>query len=220
VEQMIKYFSLEDIYYELPLIKLNMHASNSIIRWEVDELSIAESQDIDNTGKLIIHFANSKLLNLEFVEYYPNVKKIFFQYREGEVLLNIENTYLTKLENNRPVYIERIISFMIINGFLKIILDTILSFFKSGRFQAIRSKADKANGYYSMLRLAEYYKIEISRYSHDRIVRELGGCFDYEDLYKQEKTENIIEMINNNIKYRTIWKEKGFDWEGIIFNKE
>jgi hypothetical protein len=196
-----------------------MYASDNIIRWEVDELSIAESQNIDNTGKLIIHFANNKLLNLELIEYYPNVKKIFFQYKEGEVLLNIENIDLTKLENNRPVYIERIVSFMLIKGFLKIILDTILSFFKSGRFQAIRSKADNANGYYSALRLTEYYKIEIDKYSQDRIVCELGDCFDYEDLHKQEKTENIIEMINNNIKYREIWKEKGFDWGGIISKK-
>jgi len=194
-----------------------MYASNNIIRWKLDELSIAASQDIDNSGKLIVHFANNKLLNLEFIEYYPNVKKIFFKYKEGEVLLNIKNIDLTKLENNIPVYIERIVSFMVIKGFLKIMLDTILSFFKSGRFQAIRSKVDNANGYYSMLRLAEYYKIEIDRYSKDRIFCELGDCFDYENLHKQKKTENIIEIINNNIKYRAIWKERGFDWGGVIF---
>ena len=195
-----------------------MYKSDNIIKWEVDELSIAESQNIDNTGKIIIHFANT-LLNIKFVEYYPNVKKIFFQYEEGEILLEIENINLNNLEIDNPVYIERIVSYMVIKGFLKITMDILLSFFKSCRFRAIRSKVEKANGYYSVLRLADHYQIEMDKYDQIKILTGLREFFENEDMVKLKKNENIINIINENIRYRNIWKEKGFDWSGVIYKK-
>ena len=196
-----------------------MYKSDNIVKWEKDELSIAESQNIDNTGKLIIHFAVNKLLNIEFVEYYPYVKKVFFTFKEGEILLNIENVDLNNIEVNNPVYIERIVSFKVIRGFLKIMMDTVLSFFKSSRFYAIRSKIDKANGYYSVLRLADYYQIEMDKYYQEKLVSEFCDFFDDEHLLELKKNENMIDIINNNVKYRNIWKEKGFDWGGIIYQR-
>ena len=200
-----------------------MYISDNIIKWDKNELFIAENQNFDNTGKLIVHFSDNRFLNIELAEYYPQVKKIFFQYKEGEILLNIKRINLNNIVIENPVFIERIVSYMVIKGFLKCIMATVLSFFKSCRFYAIcnkNSKNEKANGYYSVLRLADHYQIVIDKHYQNKIIRELGKYFDYEDLIKMEKNEKMMHVINDNKKYRNIWKEKGFDWGGVISETE
>ena len=155
-----------------------MYISDSTIKWDKNELFIAENQNFDNTGKLIVHFTDNRFLNIELAEYYPQVKRIFFQYKEGEILLSIEKLNLNNIVFEKPVFIERIVSFKIIKGFLKIIMDTVLSFFKSCSFHAVCSKSDKA---------------------------------------KMKDNEKIMHIINDNPNYRNIWKEKGFNWVGVIY---
>ncbi|MDR1792427.1 MAG: hypothetical protein LBR36_03145 [Bacteroidales bacterium] len=188
-------------------------------KWTKDNLAAAIEKDEENTGKLIQLFTQTDQLEIELVEFYPCVKRLFFQYKEGEILLEFINKDTITTE---CVEVYRIMSYFVKKGILKILLDLTLRYYKSCEFQALRQS--NANGDYSMLRLANDFQIDVHHLSHDRMV----FLYDYEyekevkdkqvlEQIRNSTPQTILKILNNDLTCRQIWKDHGFTWSGKAY---